>query len=72
VQSGVIDLLRNLQKKHTLSYLFISHDLSVVRAMSHRIIVMKNGQVVEHGMTDDIMTNPQQPYTKKLIDAAFG
>lgn len=72
VQSGVIDLLRNLQKKHTLSYLFISHDLSVVRAMSHRIIVMKNGQVVEHGSTDDIMQNPQKPYTQKLIDAAFG
>jgi len=61
-----------LQKKHTLSYLFISHDLSVVRAMSHRIIVMKNGEVVEHGTTENIMETPQHPYTKKLINAAFG
>lgn len=72
VQSGIIALLRNLQKKHTLSYLFISHDLSVVRAMSHRIIVMKNGEVVEHGTTENIMETPQHPYTKKLINAAFG
>lgn len=72
VQFCIIDLLRKLQKSHTLSYLFISHDLSVVRAMSHRIIVMKDGQVLEHGLTDHIINNPQHAYTKKLIDAAFG
>jgi microcin C transport system ATP-binding protein len=72
VQSGIIDLLRKLQKQHTLSYLFISHDLSVVRAMSHRIIVMKDGKILEHGLTDNIINNPQHTYTKQLIDAAFG
>ena len=71
IQAEVIDLLRNLQTKHHLSYLFISHDLKVVRAMSHRIIVMKDGQIVEEGPVDKIFTNPETPYTKTLIKAAF-
>ncbi len=71
IQAEVIDLLRNLQTKHHLSYLFISHDLKVVRAMSHRIIVMKDGQIVEEGSVDKIFNNPETPYTKTLIKAAF-
>lgn len=71
IQAEVIDLLRNLQTKHKLSYLFISHDLKVVRAMSHRIIVMKNGQIVEEGPVEKIFTNPETAYTKSLIKAAF-
>lgn len=71
VQSEIINLLRSLQAKHNLSYLFISHDLSVVRAMSHRIMVMKDGKIVEQGLTDAIINNPQTAYTKNLISAAF-
>ncbi|AMO56512.1 ABC transporter ATP-binding protein [Endozoicomonas montiporae] len=71
VQSQVIELLRQLQMKYNLSYLFISHDLAVVKAMSHRIMVMKDGQVVEQGNTDDIFHHPQQPYTQELLAAAF-
>ncbi len=71
VQAEVIDLLRNLQNTHNLAYLFISHDLKVVRAMSHRIYVMLNGQVVEQGETEKIFTNPQHAYTQKLLSAAF-
>lgn len=71
VQSQVIELLRHLQTKYNLSYIFISHDLAVVKAMSHRIMVMKDGQVVEEGCTGDIFHKPQQPYTRKLLSAAF-
>lgn len=72
IQAEIIDLLRNLQAKHNLSYLFISHDLKVVKAMSHRIMVMKEGEIVEAGLADDIIKNPQEPYTKMLMKAAFG
>jgi len=71
VQAQIIDLLRGLQNKYGLSYLFISHDLRVVRAMSHHIIVMKNGMVVEQGTAGQIFTNPQQDYTKTLLSAAL-
>jgi len=71
VQAQIIELLRDLQQKHGLSYLFISHDLRVVEAMAHRVIVMKDGEVVESGKTADIMKNPQHPYTQSLIKAAF-
>jgi microcin C transport system ATP-binding protein len=71
VQAEIIELLRKLQNTHHLAYLFISHDLKVVRAMSHRIYVMLNGQVVEQGETKKIFTNPQHPYTQKLLSAAF-
>ena len=71
VQVDIIDLLRNLQRLHHLSYLFISHDLAVVRAMSHEVVVMKNGKIVEQGSTQAIFSNPQEPYTKALIKAAF-
>ncbi len=71
VQAEIVDLLRELQEKHTLSYMFISHDLRVVRAMSHSMIVMKDGKVVEHGDAQDIFNNPQEAYTKALLDAAM-
>jgi microcin C transport system ATP-binding protein len=71
VQAQVVDLLRDLQKKHDLAYLFISHDLKVVRALANEVIVMRNGQVVEHGPATQIFDNPQTDYTKALIAAAF-
>ena len=71
VQAQVVDLLRDLQKKHDLAYLFISHDLKVVRALSNHVIVMRNGKVVEQGSTEQIFENPQTDYTRALIAAAF-
>ncbi|WP_163370887.1 ABC transporter ATP-binding protein [Endozoicomonas acroporae] len=71
VQSQIIDLLRNLQKKYHLSYIFISHDLAVVKAMSHRIIVMQGGEIVEQGTTQQIFSQPVETYTRELISAAF-
>jgi microcin C transport system ATP-binding protein len=71
VQAQVVDLLRNLQEKHKLAYLFISHDLRVVRALANEVIVMQNGKVVEHGSADAIFNDPKTAYTKALIAAAF-
>jgi oligopeptide transport system ATP-binding protein len=71
VQSQIIDLLRDMQQRHDLTYLFISHDLAVVRAMSDEILVMKNGKVVERGATEQIVNQPGQDYTKALMAAAF-
>ncbi|MFO1035100.1 MAG: ABC transporter ATP-binding protein [Hyphomicrobiales bacterium] len=71
VQSQVVDLLRNLQEKHGLSYLFISHDLAVVRAMADFIMVMKDGKLVESGPTAQVLERPQDPYTQRLMQAAF-
>ena len=71
VQVEIINLLRELQEKHDLAYLFISHDLRVVRAMAHDLIVMKNGKVVESGKAEDIFNTPQEPYTKTLLEAAL-
>ena len=72
VQVQIVHLLRQLQVSHGLAYLFISHDLKVVRALSHKVMVMKNGDVVEVGEGDAIFENPQTDYTKELIAAAFG
>jgi ABC-type microcin C transport system duplicated ATPase subunit YejF len=71
VQKQIVDLLRNLQKSHDLSYLFISHDLAVVRAMADFVIVMKDGAMVEQGSVEDIMDNPREDYTRNLMAAAF-
>ena len=71
VQAQIIDLLRSLQQRYNLSYLFISHDLRVVRALSHYVLVMRNGQVVEQGASDQIFENPQEAYTRQLMSAAF-
>jgi len=70
IQSTILDLLRDVQRKYGLSYLFISHDLDVVRAMSHRILVMQEGRIVEEGDAHDIFHHPRHPYTQKLIKAA--
>ncbi|KRB52908.1 microcin ABC transporter ATP-binding protein [Rhizobium sp. Root708] len=71
VQGQVIDLLRLLQDSHKLSYIFISHDLSVVKAMSDYVVVMKDGRIVEQGDTEAIFQKPREDYTKALIGAAF-
>ena len=71
VQKQIVDLLRDLQKAHNLSYLFISHDLAVVHAMADHIIVMKQGKIVEQGPTDAIFDNPKEAYTKALMAAAI-
>ena len=71
VQAQIVDLLRNLQTRHNLAYLFISHDLRVVRALSSHVIVMRNGKVVEEGSAEDIFRTPKTDYTKALLAAAF-
>ena len=71
VQAQIVDLLRELQERHKLAYLFISHDLKVLRALADEVIVMRDGQVVEHGPAAEIFEDPRQPYTQALIAAAF-
>jgi microcin C transport system ATP-binding protein len=71
VQKQVIELLVNLQRQHKISYLFISHDLKVIRAISHRIIVMHHGKFVEQGETEQLFNHPQHPYTQSLLQASL-
>ena len=71
VQVQIVDLLRTLQQKYKLAYLFISHDLKVVRAMSHKIVVMRNGDIVEAGSADQVFDAPSHPYTQELLAAAL-
>lgn len=71
VQKQVLELLRNLQRKHNMSYLFITHDLKVIRAMAHRIMVMRGGRVIEMGETETLFESPQQDYTKTLLHASL-
>jgi microcin C transport system ATP-binding protein len=71
VQAQIVELLRRLQRDHDLGYLFISHDLKVIRALAHRVVVMRHGRVVEEGTAEDIFSNPQQDYTRSLMAAAF-
>jgi microcin C transport system ATP-binding protein len=71
VQAQVVDLLRGLQQKHNLAYLFISHDLKVVKALANDVLVMRNGKAVEYGPSEEIFANPKSDYTKALMAAAF-
>ncbi len=71
VQAQIVDLLRALQKKHDLSYLFISHDLKVIRALCNYVMVMRNGKVVEEGPAAEVFANPREAYTQALLAAAF-
>ena len=71
VQVQIVDLLRELQRKHGLAYIFISHDLRVIRAMSHKVIVMKAGDVVEADDAAEIFACPRHDYTRTLLAAAF-
>jgi microcin C transport system ATP-binding protein len=71
VQAQIVDLLRDLQKKHDLAYLFISHDLKVIRALCNHVIVMKNGKAVEEGPASEIFAHPKEDYTRALLAAAF-
>ncbi|ALA17071.1 MULTISPECIES: ABC transporter ATP-binding protein [Chelatococcus] len=71
VQKSIVELLRHLQEKHGLAYIFISHDLAVVRALSDEIMVMKSGKVVERGSVEAIFDKPREAYTRELIAAAF-
>jgi microcin C transport system ATP-binding protein len=71
VQVQIVELLRALQKKYGLAYIFISHDLKVVRALSHKVIVMRQGDVVEMGEGAQIFERPRSEYTRELLKAAF-
>ena len=71
VQKQVINLLRDIQARYQLSYIFISHDLSVVRALSHKLLVLQHGKVVEYGNATDIFHAPKQDYTQELLSAAL-
>lgn len=71
VQGQVVELLRDLQRRHNLSYLFISHDLAVVRALSHELMVIRHGEIVEQGSAREIFASPQHEYTHELFEAAF-
>ena len=72
IQFQVISLLKELQEKYGLGYIFISHDLKVLKSICHEIVIMKNGKVVEAGSSSKIFGAPEQPYTKELIATAFG
>jgi microcin C transport system ATP-binding protein len=72
VQVQIVELLRGCRRDHGLAYLFISHDLKVVRALSHHVIVMRQGDVVETGSAEDLFHNPRHEYTRELMRAAFG
>jgi len=71
IQAQVVDLLRDIQQRRGLTYVFISHDLKVVRALANQLIVMRNGRVVEQGEAAAIFAAPQSDYTKALMAAAF-
>ncbi|MBT7802414.1 MAG: microcin ABC transporter ATP-binding protein, partial [Tateyamaria sp.] len=72
VQVQIVNLLRKLQKKYGIAFLFISHDLKVVRALSHKVLVMRQGNIVEAGTSEQIFAAPKTEYAKTLVAAAFG
>jgi len=71
IQAQIIDLLHDLQRQYQLAYLFISHDLRVIRALANEVLVLKDGKVVERGPVDTVFSQPETPYTKTLIASAF-
>jgi microcin C transport system ATP-binding protein len=71
VQAQIVDLLRRLQQVHGLAYLFLSHDLKVVRALAHRVVVLRHGRMVEQGSADEVFAHPREAYTRALMAAAF-
>ena len=71
IQAQIVDLLRALQRRHNLTYMFISHDLRVVAALACRLLVMRHGKVVEEGPAADVFARPKSPYTRALLAAAF-
>ena len=71
VQKNILKLIVNLQEKYSLSYCFISHDLKVISSISHRIYVIKDSKIVETNSADELISNPQSDYTKKLIKSSF-
>jgi microcin C transport system ATP-binding protein len=71
VQAQIVELLRQLQQDHELGYLFISHDLRVIRALAHRVVVLRQGRVVEEGPAEALFARPQHEYTRALMAAAF-
>ncbi len=71
IQSQIVDLLRDLQARKNLTYMFISHDLKVVAALANRLIVMRNGKVVEEGIASEVFAHPKSDYTRALFAAAF-
>ena len=70
MQRQVLALLADLQRRYGMSYVFISHDLAVVRAMAHRVLVMKDGEIVEQGEAEALFDSPREPYTRALLAAA--
>ena len=71
VQAQIVALLRDLRDRHNLAYLFISHDLKVVRALAHHVVVLRGGKVVEQGPAGEIFERPREEYTRTLLQAAF-
>ena len=71
IQAQIIELLRTLRRNHNLSYIFISHNLKVIRSLCHYILVMKDGKVIEEGITKQVLDNPINEYTKELVQSAF-
>ena len=67
VQAQILELLLKLQKEHRLTYVFVSHDMAVVRKICDRVLVMKDGKVIECGETEDVFLHPKEAYTKKLL-----
>ena len=70
ISTSPVALLADLQKRYAMSYLFISHDLAVIRAMAHRVLVMKDGRVVEQGSVDEVLSAPKEAYTQRLLAAS--
>ena len=71
IQAQITDLLKRIQKRYDMTYIFISHDLRVVRSLADAIAVMQNGRIVESGPAQTVFARPQQPYTRQLFQAAF-